>query len=170
MKLCCHLELMGISKEKKWKISTLKGLWQIPTQENYNGVHISPKGLWLLGMERKTNSIGPVKVAERLLAGQRQKGNNEAEHPNPKKYRDGSSPARRQVSERVDDADVFLQGEISEEEDRYLCGQHGQRTNDLTLSAVHPCLRMPVVLATVLQIISTNHEKVDPHQSVCTCR
>lgn len=124
---------------------------------------MSPKCLWLLRMQRKTNSIGPVKVAEGLLAGQRQKGNNEAEHPNPKKYRDGPSPARRQVLERVDDADVFLQREISEEEDRYLCGQHGQRANDLTLNAVHPCLRMPVVLAPVLQIISTDHKKVDPH-------
>lgn len=114
-------------------------------------------------MQRKTNSIGPVKVAEGLLAGQRQKGNNEAKNPNPKKYRDSSSPARGQVLERVDDADVFLQSEIREEEDRYLCGQHGQRANDLTLKAVHPCLRMPVVLATVLQIISTNHEKVDSH-------
>lgn len=141
----------------------MKGLWQIPTQEYYNGVHISPKCLWLLRMQWETNSIGPVKVAEKLLAGQRQKGNNEAEHPNPKKYRDSSSPARRQVLERVDDADVFLQSEISEEEDRYLCGQHGQRANDLTLNAVHPCLCMPVVLATVLQIISTDHEKVDPH-------
>lgn len=143
---------------------------QIPTQENDNGVNVSPKCLGLLGVQWEANSIGPVEVAEQPLAGQRQEGNNKTEHPYPKKDGDSSSPARRQVLERVDDADVFLQSEVSEEKDWYLSGQHGQRANDLTLNAVHPGLCVPVVLAAELQIIQTDHEKVDPHQPVCTCK
>lgn len=143
---------------------------QIPTQENDNRVNVGPECLWLLRVQRETNSIGPVEVAEQSLAGQWQEGNYEAKHPYPQKDGDSSSPARRQVLERVDDADVLLQGEVCEEQDGHLGGQHGQRADDLALRAVHPGLRMLVVLAAELQIVRTNHEEVDPHQPVCTCK
>lgn len=131
---------------------------------------MSPQRLWLLRVQREANTIGPVEVTKQPLAGQRQEGNNEAEHPNPKQDGDSSSPAWGQVLERVDDADVFLQGEICEEQDGHFSGQHGQRADDLTLTAVHPGLRVPVVLAPKLQVVRANHEEVDAHQPVCTCR
>lgn len=131
---------------------------------------MSPKCLWLLRVQWEANSIGPVEVAKQSLEGQWKEGNNKAKHPYPKKDGDSSSPARCQVLERVHDADVLLQSEVSEEKDGYLSGQHGQRADDLTLTAIHPGLSVPVVLAAKLQIIRTNHEEVDAHQSVCTCK
>lgn len=121
-------------------------------------------------MQREANAIGPIEVPKQSLARQWQEGHQKAKHPNPKKDGDSSSPARRQVLEGVDDADVFLQGEVSQEQDGHLCGQHGQGADDLTLAAVHPGLSMPVVLAAELQVIRTDHEEVDAHQPVCTCR
>lgn len=149
-----------------------KGLLQerMPTQENDNGVNMSPKRLWLLRMQRETNSIGPVEVAKQPFAGQRQQGDNKSKHPYPEEDGDSSSPAGRQVLERVDDADVLLQSEVSEEKHRYLGGEHGQGADDLTLTAVHPGLSVPVVLAAELQIVRSDHEEVDAHQPVCTCR
>ncbi|TNN42287.1 hypothetical protein EYF80_047549 [Liparis tanakae] len=122
----------------------------------------------LLAM-READAVGPVEVAKQPLAGQRQKGDDEAEHPNPEKDGDGSSPPGRQVLERVDDADVLLQSEVGEEEDGHLGGQHGQRADDLALTAVHPGLSVPVVLAAELQVVRPDHEEVDAHQPVCTC-
>lgn len=87
------------------------------TQENDDGVNVSPERLWLLRVQRETNSISPVKVAKKALADERQEGDNESEHPYSKKDGDRSSPAGCQVLEGVDDADVFLQSEVSEEED-----------------------------------------------------
>lgn len=149
-----------------------KGLLQkqIPTQENDDGVNMSPKRLWLLGVQREANSIGSVEVTKQPLADQRQEGDDEAEHPNPEEDADSSSPSGCQVAERVDDTDVFLQSEVSEQKDRHLSGQHGQGADDLTLTAVHPGLCVPVVLAAELQIIRADHEKVDSHQPVCTCK
>lgn len=98
---------------------SLKGYCKkkVHTQENDNGVNMSPKCFRLFRVQWKANSIGPIEVAEQPLADHWQDGNNKTEHPNPKKDGDGSSPARRQVLERVDDADVLLQSEVSEEKD-----------------------------------------------------
>lgn len=104
----------------------------------------------MLRVQRKADTIGPVKVAKQPLANQWEEGNNKTKHPYPKKDGDSSSPAGSQVLERVDYADVFLQREICEEQDRYFSGQHGQRANDLTLAAIHPRLGVPVVLASKL--------------------
>ncbi len=96
------------------------------TQKNDDGVNMSPERLRLLRVQWEANSVGPIEVTKKSFAGQRQKGNNKTKHPYSKKDGDRSSPARRQVLEWVDDTDVFLQGEVSEEKDRYLSGQHGQ--------------------------------------------
>lgn len=141
----------------------------MPTQENDDGVNVGPERLWLLRVQREANSIGPVEVTKQPLAGQRQNGNDEAEQPYTQKDGDSSSPSGRQVAERVDDADVLLQSEVSEQEDGHLGGQHGQGADDLTLTAVHPGLSVPVVLAAELQIIRADHEEVDSHQPVRAC-
>jgi len=130
---------------------------QMPTQENDDGVNMSPKRLRLLGVQREADAVGAVEVAKQPLAGQRQEGDDEAEHPDPEKDGDSSSPSGRQVMERVDDADVLLQSEVGEEEDGHLGGQHGQRADDLTLTAVHPGLSVPVVLAAELQVVRPDH-------------
>lgn len=130
---------------------------------------MSPRRLWLFRVQREADSIGPIKVAKQSLTGQRQKGHNKTKHPYPEQDGDGASPAGSQVVERIHDADVFLQSEVSEEQDRDFSGQHGQRADDLTLTAVHPGLSVPVVLASKLQVIRTDHEEVDAHQPICTC-
>lgn len=139
------------------------------TQENDNGIDVSPQRLRLLRVKREADPVGAVEVAEQALAGQRQEGDHEAEHPDPQEDGDGAPPARRQVLERVDDADVLLQSEVGEQEHRHLGGQHGQGADDLALNAVHPGLSVPVVLAAELQVVCANHEEVDPHQPVGTC-
>lgn len=120
-------------------------------------------------MKWEAHPVGAIEVAEQALAGQGQEGDHEAEHPDPQEDGDGAPPARRQVLERVDDADVLLQGEVGEQEHRHLGGQHGQGADDLALNAVHPGLSVPVVLAAELQVVRADHEEVDPHQPVRTC-
>lgn len=71
---------------------------------------------------------------------------------------------------RVHDADVLLQGEVREEQNGHFGGQHGQRADDLTLSAVHPGLSMSIVLAAKLQVIRTDHEEINAHQTISTCK
>lgn len=111
---------------------------------------MSPQRLWLLRVQWKANTIGPVEISKQALASKRQEGNDETKHPYPKKDGYSSSPARCQVLKGIYDADVFLQSEVGQEQDRYLGGQHGQGADDLTLTAVHPGLSVPVVLASEL--------------------
>lgn len=141
---------------------------RILTKEYDIGIDVSPQCLRLLRVKREADSIGAVEVAEQAFAGQWQKGDHKAKHPDPQEDGDGAPPARCQVLERVDDTDVLLQGEVGEQEHRHLGGQHGQRADDLALDAVHPGLSVPVVLPTELQVVRANHEEVDPHQTVCT--
>lgn len=128
-----------------------------------------PDRLRLLRVQRETDSVGPVEVAEESFADQREEGDDEAEHPDAQQDGDGASPAGRQVLERVHDADVFLQREVGEQQHRHLGGQHGQRADDLALAAVHPGLSVPVVLSSELEVVRSDHEQVDSHQPVCTC-
>lgn len=130
---------------------------------------MGPQRLGLLRVQWEANSIGPIKVSKQSLASQRQEGDNKAKHPNTEKDGDSSTPPGCQVAKRVDDADVFLQSEISEEEDGHFSGEHGQRADDLTLAAVHPGLSVSVILPSKLQVISPDHEEVDAHQPICTC-
>lgn len=139
------------------------GRHHILTQENSNGIDVSPQCLRLLRVKREADPIGAVEVAEQAFAGQWQEGDHEAKHPDPQEDGDGAPPARCQVLERVDDTDVLLQGEVGEQEHRHLGGQHGQRADDLALNAVHPGLSVSVVLSSELQVVRANHEEVDPH-------
>lgn len=129
---------------------------------------MSPQCLRLLRVKREADPVGAIEVAEQAFAGQWQEGDHKAKHPDPQENGDGAPPAWRQVLERVDDADVLLQGEVGEQEHRHLGGQHCQGADDLTLNAVHPGLSVSVVLATELQVVGANHEEVDPHQTVRT--
>lgn len=129
---------------------------------------MSPQCLRLLRVKREADPIGAVEVAEQTFAGQWHEGDHKAKDPDSQEDGDGAPPPRRQVLERVDDADVLLQGEVGEQEHRHLSGQHCQRANDLALNTVHPGLSVPVVLATELQVVRANHEEVDPHQTVRT--
>lgn len=119
MRMRSFREEVDEEKKKKTPQKSSKELLQkqIPTQENDDGVNMSPKRLWLLGVQREANSVGSVEVAKQPLADQRQEGDDEAEHPNPEEDADSSSPSGCQVAERVDDTDVLLQGEVSEQKD-----------------------------------------------------
>lgn len=120
-------------------------------------------------MQRKTNPIGPVEVPELSFTHERQESNDKAQNPDSHQNGDGTPAARCQVAEWVDDADVLLQGEIGEEQNRDLGGQHGQRAYHLAGQAIHPGLCVAVILAPELQVVCTNHKEVDTHQTVGTC-
>lgn len=120
-------------------------------------------------VKREAHPIGAVEVPEQALADQRQEGDDEPEHPNTEQDADRPPSARGEVVEGVDDADVLLQGEVGEEEDRHLGGEHGQGADHLTLDAVHPGLGVTVVLATELEVVGADHEQVNTHQPIRTC-
>lgn len=95
------------------------------TQKDHNGVDLGSKSLWLLRVQRETNAIGSIEVFENPFKDQWQESNNKAQDPDNHQNGNSASAARGQVPERVDNADVFLQGEVCEEKHWHLCWQHG---------------------------------------------
>lgn len=76
-------------------------------------------------MQRETHAIGSIEVSENPFTDERQESNNKAQDPDDHQNGYSTSTARGQVSERVDDADVFLQGEVGEEQNWHLGWEHG---------------------------------------------
>lgn len=72
---------------------------------------------------------------------------------------------RRWLKGKTNDQEL-LHGQISEQHDGNLRGQHSQEADDTTLQAVHPLLSILVVLATYIK--DSNEKQIDPHQTVCT--
>lgn len=95
-------------------LNTIKGFSH--TQKDHNGVDLSSESLWLLRMQRETHAIGSIEVPENPLTDERQESNKKAHDPDDHQNGNSACAAGGQVSEWVDDADVFLQGEVGEEQ------------------------------------------------------
>lgn len=76
-------------------------------------------------MQRETHAIGSIEVSENPFTDQRQKSNNKAQDPDDHQNGNSASAAGGQVAERVNNADVFLQGEVGEKQNWHLRREHG---------------------------------------------
>lgn len=86
------------------------------TQKDHNRVDLGSESLWLLRVQRETNAIRSIEVFENPFKDQWQESNNKAQDPDDHQNGNSAFAARGQVAERVDNADVFLQGEVCEEQ------------------------------------------------------